>query len=231
MHHAQNRVYIDKNYGGVFIVWDRLFGTFIPEMKHAKPVYGIRGALKSFNPIWANLQVYSQLLHDSYHTQRWRDKWRVWFGRTGWRPADVAEKYPVVKTTLADFKKYDPSLTSAANKYCIVQHVLMLATAVYLLLNVAVMTGAEQAVLMISVFLSCIQIGFVLQQSKMALALEGPRLLALPLLWLAVGLPGALVTASLTVHAMSLVLLMWVVRQDDKNFISDADPEDFKLRK
>lgn len=231
VHHAQNRVYIDKNYGGVFILWDRLFGTFIPEMNNAKPVYGIRGALKSFNPVWANLQVYSQLIHDSYHTKRWRDKWRVWFGRTGWRPADVAKQYPQVKSSLSDFKKYDPALNDAVNKYCVLQHILMLATAVYLLLNVSAINGAQQAVLMISVFLSSIQIGFVLQQSKMALALEGPRLLALPLLWLAVGLPTLLVTASLTLHAVSLVMLLWVVRQDDKNFIGDDDPEELKLRR
>ena len=64
VHHAQNDVYIDRNYGGVFILWDRLFGTYQEELDGQSPIYGIRGALNSWNPILANLQVYSLLWQD-----------------------------------------------------------------------------------------------------------------------------------------------------------------------
>lgn len=55
VHHARNPEYIDKNYAGMFIFWDRLFGTFQEEQ--AEPIYGIVSPLRSFNPIWANLHL------------------------------------------------------------------------------------------------------------------------------------------------------------------------------
>ncbi len=58
IHHAQNDDYLDANYGGVFIIWDRIFGTFIDEREDLKPVYGTVKPLKTFNPLWANIEKY-----------------------------------------------------------------------------------------------------------------------------------------------------------------------------
>jgi hypothetical protein len=57
-------------------------------------VYGIRGQLKSWNPVWANLHCYWAMAKDCQHAQSWVDKVRVWFAPPGWRPADVAERFP-----------------------------------------------------------------------------------------------------------------------------------------
>lgn len=231
VHHAQNRVYIDRNYGGVLIVWDRLFDTYMPELRNVPPVYGIRGALKSFNPLWANLQVYAQLWHDSYHTAHWRDKWRVWFGRTGWRPKDMLARFPAQKQPLSDFRKYDPALGARVSRYCLVQHAVMLAMTVYLLLSLNTLTQLATAVIMVSVFVTCMQIGWVLQRSKAAVAMEGPRLLAIPLLWLASGLPGVAVIALLVGHALSLVWLLTVIRSEEDKLSHDDEPQKVRIRK
>ncbi len=61
---------------------------------HEKCVYGTRGLLNSWDPLWANAQVYAGLAHDSWHARRWADKLRVWIKPPGWRPADVAERFP-----------------------------------------------------------------------------------------------------------------------------------------
>lgn len=212
VHHAQNRVYIDKNYGGVFILWDRLFGTFIPELSNEKPVFGIRGALKSFNPLMANIQVYSRLARDSYYTSRWSDKFKVWFGRTGWRPADVAERFPEEKLPLNIFEKYDPKLSDSVKKYCVFQHAVMLAITVFLLLNVSVLSASQLLVLSATVIMCSIQIGTVLSGSKFALALEGPRLLVFPLMWFASGL-GDIAIVFGALSAVSLTLLVCVIRK------------------
>ncbi|HXE21063.1 MAG TPA: sterol desaturase family protein, partial [Rhodoferax sp.] len=82
VHHAVNDQYVDKNYGGILIVWDRLFGSFQEEGE--KCVYGTRSGLNSWDPLWANFEVYWGLLKDSWHTRRWRDKLRVWFKPPGW---------------------------------------------------------------------------------------------------------------------------------------------------
>ena len=94
VHHAVNEQYLDKNYGGILIIWDRLFGTFKEEDDKEPCVYGTRGLLQSWDPLWANASVYRQLAHDSWHARNWLDKLRVWLKPPGWRPVDVAQRFP-----------------------------------------------------------------------------------------------------------------------------------------
>ena len=94
VHHAQNDIYLDRNYVGVFMIWDHLFGTYQQELDDQPCVYGIRGQLNSWNPVWANLHCYWAMAKDCQHAQSWVDKVRVWFAPPGWRPADVAERFP-----------------------------------------------------------------------------------------------------------------------------------------
>ena len=72
VHHAQNDIYLDKNYVGVFLLWDRLFGTFQEERDDEPCIYGVRGQLKSWNPVWANLHYWSLMASDCRHAQSWR---------------------------------------------------------------------------------------------------------------------------------------------------------------
>ena len=129
VHHAQNTPYIDKNYGGIFVLWDRLFGTFAEERDDEPVVFGVRKALANWNPFWANFQVYDYLLFDAKHTRRWRDKLGVWFRRTGWRPADVATAFPKQHADLKQFKKYDPPISPARRNYVMTQFGVVILTA------------------------------------------------------------------------------------------------------
>ncbi len=109
VHHAVNDGYLDKNYGGILILWDRLFGSFKEE--GVKCVYGTRGQLNSWDPIWANAEVYWALAKDSWHAGSWADKLRVWVKPPGWRPADVASRFPKPQFELARVTKFDPVLS------------------------------------------------------------------------------------------------------------------------
>ena len=131
VHHAQNDIYMDRNYGGLFIIWDRLFGTFQEEQDDNPPIYGIRGALHSFNPFKAITHIYVDMARDSWNTANWSDKLRVWVARTGWRPADVEARFPRSKPDLATFEKYDPAISRQVAWYAFFQLV-----AVFVLLNV-----------------------------------------------------------------------------------------------
>jgi sterol desaturase/sphingolipid hydroxylase (fatty acid hydroxylase superfamily) len=111
VHHAVNDRYLDKNYGGILIIWDRLFGTFQEEDGHEPIVYGTRAPLRSFNPLWANLQVYGDLLRDSWRAGRWADKLRVWLKPPGWRPADVAARWPRPAFKPLQLQVYNPPLS------------------------------------------------------------------------------------------------------------------------
>ena len=112
VHHAVNDGYVDRNYGGMLVVWDRMFGTFAEEGERC--VYGTRKALASFDPVRAILGPYAPLIRDSWHTRRWRDKLAVWFKAPGWRPADVAARFPETPFSLeAAMQIHDPVLTRA----------------------------------------------------------------------------------------------------------------------
>ena len=114
VHHAVNERYLDKNYGGILIVWDRLFGTFKEEGDDEPIVYGTRAPLRSFNPLWANLQVYRDLGLDSWRASSWADKARVWLKPPGWRPADVAARWPKDAFDIAQVQRYDPPASRSA---------------------------------------------------------------------------------------------------------------------
>jgi sterol desaturase/sphingolipid hydroxylase (fatty acid hydroxylase superfamily) len=127
VHHAQNELYIDRNYGGILVIWDRLFGTFQEELDEQPVVFGVRKPLASWNPFWANLQVYAYLWFDAVRTRRWRDKFGIWVRRTGWRPVDVAARYPKTKTELARFRKYQPAISAPLRHYAVGQFLLAVA--------------------------------------------------------------------------------------------------------
>jgi alkylglycerol monooxygenase len=104
IHHAKNKEYIDANYGGVFIIWDRMFGTYTARMPEVDPVYGTVSALKSFNPIWANIQIYTTMIKDSIKTKKLSDKLKVFYSKTYWRPDDCIEE----KDPKEFYVKYNP---------------------------------------------------------------------------------------------------------------------------
>jgi sterol desaturase/sphingolipid hydroxylase (fatty acid hydroxylase superfamily) len=137
VHHAQNDRYMDRNYGGVFIVWDRLFGTFQEELDSDPPVYGIRGPLRSFNPLRALTHIYVDMFRDAWKARRWRDKLYVWVARTGWRPPDVERAEPRRKPALEAFERFDPPTPATVGAYALFQLVAMVALLGFLQFGVA----------------------------------------------------------------------------------------------
>ncbi|EED30750.1 sterol desaturase family protein [gamma proteobacterium NOR5-3] len=132
VHHAQNERYLDRNYGGLFILWDRLFGTFQEELESDPPIYGIRGPLRSFNPLRALTHIYADMFRDSWNAARWVDKLRVWIARTGWRPAELEAADPRPKPDLGSFVRFDPPTTLAVRVYALFQLVAVVALLGYL---------------------------------------------------------------------------------------------------
>ena len=121
VHHAQNENYIDKNYGGVFIIWDRMFGTYKEEDNSEAPIYGIRGKIDTFNPIWANLHIYVNMLEDIWSAKRWKEKAFVPFARTGWRPSSLPNSIRKDDFNPVTFKKYNPQVPTKIKAYSFFQ--------------------------------------------------------------------------------------------------------------
>lgn len=110
VHHAINPEYLDKNYSQIFIIWDKLFGTFQAELAEVKPVYGVTRPAQTWNPIKINFMHLWLLIKDAWHAGNWLDKFRIWFMPLGWRPSDVATRFPVHKIQdVYHFEKYNPA--------------------------------------------------------------------------------------------------------------------------
>jgi sterol desaturase/sphingolipid hydroxylase (fatty acid hydroxylase superfamily) len=138
VHHAINPEYIDKNYSQVFIVWDKLFGSFQEERKDIPPVYGITHPAATWNPIKINFQHLFGLVADAWRTSNWIDKARIWFMPTGWRPADVMQKYPLKKIEdVYAFEKYDPPSSTGLRAWAMIQLIFLLLFISYLFGNLA----------------------------------------------------------------------------------------------
>ena len=138
VHHAINPEYLDKNYGQIFIFWDRMFGTFQEESPEIPAVYGVTRPVRTWNPIKINFMHLWLLAKDAWYTQNWKDKLRVWLMPLGWRPADVIEKYPVEKIEdVYHFEKYDTPATRGMLVYLWIQLFCLLLIVSYLFGNVA----------------------------------------------------------------------------------------------
>ena len=117
IHHAKNKEYIDANYGGVFIIWDRMFGTYTARMPDVEPVYGTVSALQSWNPIWANFQIFTTMVKDTIKTKKYSDKVKVWFSKTHWRPEDCIE----TKDPKEFYVKFNPVITNDIKVFSFLQ--------------------------------------------------------------------------------------------------------------
>ena len=151
VHHAVNDAYVDRNYGGIWVVWDRLFGSFKEEDPKQPCVYGTRTPLHSWDPLWANVQVYAALAHDSWHAQRWQDKLMVWLRHPGWRPADVAARFPKPDFNLQQFTPYQPRQTRSVLVQATAWFVLLLGATMKLLWHMDDMVWGQAATCVLAV--------------------------------------------------------------------------------
>ena len=89
VHHGVNEQYLDRNYGGILIIWDRLFGSYEPEGERVR--YGLTTQLRSFRPVRVAFHEYIAMWHDIKGARRFRDKLGIVFRGPGWTPPGVAE--------------------------------------------------------------------------------------------------------------------------------------------
>ncbi len=90
VHHAANDAYLDANYGGVLILFDRVFGTFVEERRDLPCRYGLVHPLTTNNPIKIGFHEWLNLGRDLWRAQSWRERAAIIAGAPGDRPADDA---------------------------------------------------------------------------------------------------------------------------------------------
>ncbi len=145
VHHAINKEYLDKNLGQIFIFWDKLFGTYQEELKEVPCVYGITRPVRTWNPIRVNFQHLWLMIKDAWRTNQWKDKFSLWFKPTGYRPADMAEKYPVYKIEdVYHFEKYGTPVSGIQQTWYWFQLTMILLFISYLFGNIAYINNLDK---------------------------------------------------------------------------------------
>jgi sterol desaturase/sphingolipid hydroxylase (fatty acid hydroxylase superfamily) len=84
VHHGSNQMYLDRNYAGILIIWDRLFGTFQGEDEPVR--YGLTKNLQTHHPVRVAFHEYAAIGHDLRHARDWRERMGYLFRGPGWAP-------------------------------------------------------------------------------------------------------------------------------------------------
>jgi len=123
VHHARNPKYIDRNYAGIFIVWDKLFGSF--QKEEEQPVFGITTPLNSWNPVWANVHYYKLLFGKMRLISSPLKKIRLLFSKPGWMPEENGGPLSVPDVSNNTVIKYDAKNNVWMHTYVIAQFILI----------------------------------------------------------------------------------------------------------
>lgn len=209
VHHAVNPRYIDKNYAGILIVWDRLYGTFEPETE--RPTYGVVEPLRSYDPIGANLFPITSLANKAAAAPTWRDAaWTV-LGPPEWRPASLGG--PVTIPEPAPHRiTWDPHAPAPIRRYVLLWFIVIGLCAGGTLLSFPTWQTHTGVLAVVGVLVSTWVWAALTERHPWGWGVELARLLVTPLVGLAVvaDQPAALpVVVALT--ALALVSSFWWV--------------------
>jgi hypothetical protein len=178
VHHGRNPKYIDRNHGGILIVWDRLFGTYQEEQE--EPAYGITTPLKSWNPVWANLHYWVELAEKAGRSPRLLDKVRVFLKPPGWQPAELGG-FQAAPEVDPGQEKFDTPVPAGLAAYVFVQFLIVLAGATALLFLQGDLGLGLRAAGAVAILVTLVSLGGLLERKRWALGLEIARLLVLAL--------------------------------------------------
>jgi sterol desaturase/sphingolipid hydroxylase (fatty acid hydroxylase superfamily) len=215
VHHGVNPKYIDKNYAGMLIVWDRLFGTFQEEEE--EPVYGIVKPLASWNPLWANVHYWVEMAGMSWVAPRAADKLRAWFAPPEWRPRELSGGLGYVRipeVSREAQKKYAPNGASRGLKLYVGAHfgLAALATGAMLLLAKTA-PAALLATMAVLVLVELVAWGALLEQKPWGLGLAVTRIVATvaAVAWFTRGAPVSPIAIAASGGA-AVVTAVWLVK-------------------
>ncbi|MGK7390218.1 MAG: sterol desaturase family protein [Candidatus Cyclobacteriaceae bacterium M2_1C_046] len=161
VHHGKNPKYIDKNHAGVFIIWDKMFGTF--QQEEERPTYGTTKPVNSWNPVWVNFEHYNTMLHDLKKIEGYKNKLKYIFYKPGWLPEEMGgpQKVPDVSVTPS---KYNMISRGFINYYVLFQYLIILGGTAVFLFNVESLALNDKILITTLIVLSVVNCGALLEQ-------------------------------------------------------------------
>jgi len=203
VHHAINPRYIDKNYGGIVIVFDRLFGTYEPETE--PPVYGLVSALRSFNPLWAQFAYLSSLLKRTRTAKRAGDVARLWLRGPEWSIPGVETPHLPLPVTPEGYTKFEVHGPRAVRVYAFAHFVTVLVITSLVMMWGPLLQPWQLGVVAVFLLTSLATFSGLLESRGWAFRLEPLRLAFLVGASVAVGWDGspAVIAASVVLALVS----------------------------
>ncbi len=174
VHHGRDPKYIDKNHAGVFIIWDRLFGTF--QQEEEKPTYGVTQPTNTWNPVWANLKPYAAMGKQLGQTPNWTDRMRILFNKPGWQPQALGGYQAAQEVDKSTYSKYDAKGEARLHYYIFFQFLLALAGTALFLFNEGQLDMIEKVCITCLILLSLISLGSMFEIPRKILPLEVVRI-------------------------------------------------------
>lgn len=178
VHHGTDPEYVDRNHGGMLIIWDKLFGTFIEEKQ--TPRYGTLAPVRSFEPFWANAQVWTLMWHKARAAERWSDKLKVFFAPPGWTPPGVElPPPPAGRPTDPDYRLYAQPRSTSRSVYIALQFGGLIAGTLAFLFGAPQMSPSQILLTGGALLWTLLAIGAVVDRRRWGAWVEAARLAAM----------------------------------------------------
>ncbi len=213
VHHGTQIKYLDKNHGGIFIIWDRIFGSYAEETE--EPLYGLTKPVNTFNPITVNIHVYVELLKNLKAARSFSDRLKILFKEPGWKPEYLRTQADVYKEP-AYTEKYNPNPPKGVMVYVVLQSLVLVSVGL-IIWKVAKLDLTEAWTLTIVAFLlifSLLSINRIMEMKRWSRRTEVVRNVILSGLFIAalffVKIP--LITYfTIPLILLSVISLFWIV--------------------
>jgi hypothetical protein len=175
VHHAVNPKYIDKNHAGVFMIWDRMFGTFQEEDAKDEITYGITTQLNSWNPAWANTHYFVEMFQKA-RNMNFSDKLKMIFARPGWLPDYLGGPVTVKEVDKSTYHKYDANTNVWFRAYAVVQFFIMLGGSMLFMLHFKEMSLFYKTVFFLLIMITMLITGGIFENKRWIVYAEYARL-------------------------------------------------------
>ncbi|MEQ8925253.1 MAG: sterol desaturase family protein [Fulvivirga sp.] len=175
VHHGRDPKYIDKNHAGVFIIWDKMFGTF--QKEEEKPTYGITKPINSWNPVWVNLDHYAQMVKQWPQIKGINNKLKFLFNKPGWLPEELGGYQAPQEVDKATYTKYHTQTPTRLNAYVLFQYIIALGITALFLFNYSKLDVVYQIGAVLSIMVTVVSAGALLDNKSWGYPMEFSRLI------------------------------------------------------
>lgn len=211
VHHGRNPKYIDRNHAGVFIIWDKMFGTFQKEKE--RPVYGITTPIECWDPVTSHVKPFTNLWSDLKIVKEWKYKFQLLWMPPGWLPKKYGgyrEPKDVVPET---YEKFETKLNAQLNWYLFIHFLFIIGGASIFLFGLSNFSFNEKILFAVMITSSVMSTGFLFELKSWSKWFEASRLVTIGFFLLLLILNSTFVILfSISLLLIVLASLYWLFR-------------------